>query len=168
MSSKGGYLTFKRSSDTKTSSDSIDAKEKARTSTINESQDTEKKENNETINDYYYLLINDDSFLNDQSQEYPDNVITSSKYTILTFIPLNLFEQVIYAYMCIYAYVYFRRIANIYFLMIIAIQTVPGITPFSVWTSVMPLLFILSVSAAKDGYEDYQRHQDDKRANSLP
>ncbi|ETO23285.1 hypothetical protein RFI_13892 [Reticulomyxa filosa] len=97
----------------------------------------------ETITgDPYYLLVNDPSFLEDPNHIYPDNIIISSKYTVLTFIPLNLFEQ-------------FRRIANIYFLMIIAIQTVPDITPFSVWTSVIPLIFILTVGAIKDGLEDY-------------
>ncbi|ETO15809.1 P-type ATPase [Reticulomyxa filosa] len=95
--------------------------------------------------DSYYLLINDPSFLKNSDYVYPNNVIVSSKYTLVTFVPLNLFEQ-------------FRRIANIYFLMIIGIQTIPGITPFSVWTSVTPLVFILLVGAIKDGLEDYVKN----------
>merc|ERR1712228_451099 len=54
-----------------------------------------------------------------------------------TFLPLNLFEQ-------------FRRIANIYFLMIICIQLIPGVSPFPIGTSIMPLAFILIVGAIKD------------------
>ena len=38
-------------------------------------------------------------------QKYPDNEVISSKYTVLNFLPKNLFEQ-------------FRRIANTYFLLI--------------------------------------------------
>jgi hypothetical protein len=38
-------------------------------------------------------------------QKYPDNRVVSSKYTVLNFLPKNLFEQ-------------FRRIANTYFLII--------------------------------------------------
>merc|ERR1712228_868663 len=70
-----------------------------------------------------------------------------------TFLPLNLFEQ-------------FRRIANIYFLMIICIQLIPGVSPFPIGTSIMPLAFILIVGAIKDGIEDYDRHKSDHIANN--
>ena len=101
----------------------------------NDSKATKKKAS-------YKLLINDPSFLTEEGAHYPDNIIVSSKYTIFTFLPLNLFEQ-------------FRRIANIYFLMIIAIQFIPNVTPFDVWTSIVPLAFILIVGAIKDGIEDW-------------
>lgn len=42
-------------------------------------------------------------------QKFSDNEIKTSKYTILNFIPKNLFEQ-------------FRRIANFYFLCVAIIQ----------------------------------------------
>lgn len=41
--------------------------------------------------------------------QYVNNYIRTSKYTLLTFLPLNLFEQ-------------FERVANIYFLMQIIIM----------------------------------------------
>lgn len=49
----------------------------------------------------------------------------------------------------------FRRAANVYFLLVVLIQTVPGVSPFPLWTTVAPLVFILGLSALKDGYEDY-------------
>ena len=52
--------------------------------------------------------------------------------------------------------------------MIIGIQLLPGVSPFPIGTSIMPLAFILCVGAIKDGIEDYDRHKSDKIANSLP
>eukprot|EP01083_Nonionella_stella_P007882 22688_1 len=102
----------------------------------------------------YTILLNDKSFLHDPNgYSFPSNYIKTSKYTLLTFIPLNLFEQ-------------FRRIANIYFLMIIGVQLIPGVSPFPIETSIMPLAFILCVGAIKDGIEDYDRHKSDRIANS--
>ena len=42
-------------------------------------------------------------------QAFPNNYITTSKYTVLSFLPKNLFEQ-------------FRRVANLYFLIISGFQ----------------------------------------------
>lgn len=52
--------------------------------------------------------------------------------------------------------------------MIIAIQLIPGISPFPIYTSAAPLCFILMVGAIKDGIEDYDRHRSDRIANALP
>ena len=52
--------------------------------------------------------------------------------------------------------------------MIIGIQLIPGVSPFPIGTSIMPLAFILCVGAIKDGIEDYDRHKSDKIANSIP
>ena len=46
-----------------------------------------------------------------QNKNLNDNKIQTNKYTILTFLPLNLFEQ-------------FSKLANIYFLMIAILQTI--------------------------------------------
>ncbi|XP_061437927.1 phospholipid-transporting ATPase IH-like [Lethenteron reissneri] len=82
---------------------------------------------------------------------YRDNTITSSKYTLWNFIPKNLFEQ-------------FRRIANLYFLMVFLIQLLVD-TPTSPVTSGVPLLFVITVTAIKQGYEDWLRHRADGEAN---
>ncbi len=60
----------------------------------------------------------------------------SCRYSVLTFLPLNLFEQ-------------FRKIVNIYFLGILILQFVPGLSPLNPITSLVPLLFVLAVSAIK-------------------
>uniref|UniRef100_A0A8C7YYA2 Phospholipid-transporting ATPase n=1 Tax=Oryzias sinensis TaxID=183150 RepID=A0A8C7YYA2_9TELE len=87
-------------------------------------------------------------------QDYPDNRIVSSKYTFWNFIPKNLFEQ-------------FRRIANFYFLVIFLIQLIID-TPTSPITSGLPLFFVITVTAIKQGYEDWLRHKADCSLNECP
>jgi magnesium-transporting ATPase (P-type) len=84
--------------------------------------------------------------------EFCDNVVVTSKYTLLTFLPKNLFEQ-------------FRRIANFYFLVMMILSWIPGLSPFTPITSVLPLLFVVFVTAVKQAYEDYQRHKADAEIN---
>uniref|UniRef100_A0A671SUN4 Phospholipid-transporting ATPase n=1 Tax=Sinocyclocheilus anshuiensis TaxID=1608454 RepID=A0A671SUN4_9TELE len=88
-------------------------------------------------------------------QRFSDNRIISSKYTIWNFIPKNLFEQ-------------FRRIANFYFLIIFLVQVSPDHTPTSPITSGLPLFFVITVTAIKQGYEDWLRHKADNEVNGAP
>ncbi|XP_078420080.1 putative phospholipid-transporting ATPase IF isoform X1 [Cetorhinus maximus] len=87
-------------------------------------------------------------------QKFPDNRMISSKYTIWNFIPKNLFEQ-------------FRRIANFYFLIIFLVQLMID-TPTSPYTSGLPLFFVITVTAIKQGYEDWLRHRADNEVNNTP
>ena len=84
---------------------------------------------------------------------FPSNVYTTAKYTLWNFIPYNLYEQ-------------FRRFANFVFLLMVIIQLIPGVSPFPLYTTVAPLVFILAVSAIKEAIEDFSRHKLDKRTNS--
>ncbi|XP_060264244.1 phospholipid-transporting ATPase IG isoform X16 [Ovis aries] len=85
------------------------------------------------------------------AQKFCDNRIISSKYTLWNFLPKNLFEQ-------------FRRIANFYFLIIFLIQVTVD-TPTSPITSGLPLFFVITVTAIKQGYEDWLRHRADNEVN---
>ncbi|MBN3306490.1 AT11B ATPase, partial [Amia calva] len=87
-------------------------------------------------------------------QKFEDNRIVSSKYTIWNFVPKNLFEQ-------------FRRIANFYFLIIFLVQLMID-TPTSPVTSGLPLFFVITVTAIKQGYEDWLRHKADNEVNGDP
>ncbi|CAL1588546.1 unnamed protein product [Knipowitschia caucasica] len=87
-------------------------------------------------------------------QRYPDNRITSSKYTFWNFVPKNMFEQ-------------FRRVANFYFLIIFLVQLIID-TPTSPVTSGLPLFFVITVTAIKQGYEDWLRHKADNSINQCP
>ncbi|XP_075873212.1 phospholipid-transporting ATPase IH isoform X2 [Nelusetta ayraudi] len=87
-------------------------------------------------------------------QRFPDNRITSSKYTFWNFVPKNMFEQ-------------FRRVANFYFLIIFLVQLIID-TPTSPITSGLPLFFVITVTAIKQGYEDWLRHKADNSVNLCP
>ncbi|XP_039615219.1 probable phospholipid-transporting ATPase IF isoform X1 [Polypterus senegalus] len=87
-------------------------------------------------------------------QKFADNRIISSKYTVWNFIPKNLFEQ-------------FRRIANFYFLIIFLVQLMID-TPTSPVTSGLPLFFVITVTAIKQGFEDWLRHKADNEVNGAP
>uniref|UniRef100_A0A8C1TQV0 Phospholipid-transporting ATPase n=1 Tax=Cyprinus carpio TaxID=7962 RepID=A0A8C1TQV0_CYPCA len=87
------------------------------------------------------------------SFKYATNSIKTSKYNPFTFLPLNLFEQ-------------FQRIANAYFLFLLILQVIPAISSLSWFTTVVPLVLVLSVTAAKDAIDDINRHRSDRKVNN--
>jgi len=86
---------------------------------------------------------------------YASNRIRTTKYTLLSFIPKNLFEQ-------------FHRFANCYFVFIILLNFVPAIEAVQPFLSMAPVIIILVVQAFKDSVEDYGRYKNDKEVNNLP
>ncbi|XP_063823158.1 phospholipid-transporting ATPase VA [Ostrinia nubilalis] len=82
-----------------------------------------------------------------------DNKIRTTKYTLLSFLPKNLFEQ-------------FHRIANVYFIFIVLLNWVPAINAFGKEVAMLPVVFVLGVTAIKDLFEDRRRHLSDKRINN--
>ncbi|XP_064979061.1 phospholipid-transporting ATPase 3-like isoform X2 [Musa acuminata AAA Group] len=83
---------------------------------------------------------------------FKSNSISTTKYSVLTFLPKGLFEQ-------------FRRVANLYFLMISILSTTP-ISPVSPVTNVVPLSLVLLVSLIKEAFEDWKRLQNDNSINN--
>ncbi|KAJ3907391.1 phospholipid-translocating ATPase [Lentinula edodes] len=83
---------------------------------------------------------------------YNTNQVITSKYTLLTFLPRNLLEQ-------------FRRIANVFFLLIAVLQFFGVFNTISPGLVILPLLIVVGITAVKDGYEDVKRHQSDRRVN---
>lgn len=88
-----------------------------------------------------------------QHHPYPSNAIATGKYNILTFVPLFLFSQ-------------FKRAANVFFLVISILQQVPNVSPTGQWTTLGPLMCILSISALREIAEDYRRQRDDDQTNN--
>ncbi|XP_041980872.1 probable phospholipid-transporting ATPase IM isoform X2 [Aricia agestis] len=83
---------------------------------------------------------------------YANNYIKTSKYSIVTFLPLNLLEQ-------------FQRLANFYFLCLLVLQLIPAISSLTPITTAIPLIGVLALTAVKDAYDDFQRHQNDSQVN---
>uniref|UniRef100_H2ZKG5 Phospholipid-transporting ATPase n=1 Tax=Ciona savignyi TaxID=51511 RepID=H2ZKG5_CIOSA len=88
-----------------------------------------------------------------EEQKFLKNEISTGKYNFVTFLPLFLFEQ-------------FRKIFNIFFLIICILQQIPGISPTGKYTTIVPLAFILTVAAIKETVEDYKRHKADGAVNN--
>jgi len=86
-------------------------------------------------------------------QKHKNNLIKTTKYTLLTFLPKNLFEQ-------------FHRFANIYFLFIVILNWIPAVNAFGKEIAMIPLIFVLAVTAIKDLIEDRQRYNSDKLVNN--
>ncbi|XP_022669061.1 probable phospholipid-transporting ATPase IM [Varroa jacobsoni] len=84
---------------------------------------------------------------------YANNYIKTSKYTVLTFVPRNLFEQ-------------FQRLANFYFLCLLVLQLIPQISSLTPVTTAVPLIVVLTLTAAKDALDDIQRHRSDNSVNN--
>ncbi|CAF89671.1 unnamed protein product, partial [Tetraodon nigroviridis] len=82
-----------------------------------------------------------------------NNAIRTSKYNLLTFLPLNLFEQ-------------FRRLANAYFLFLLVLQLIPQVSSLPWFTTAVPLIFVLSITAVKDASDDIRRHKSDNQVNN--
>ncbi|KAM0849386.1 hypothetical protein ACQ4PT_053766 [Festuca glaucescens] len=85
--------------------------------------------------------------------EFAGNAVRTAKYSPLTFLPRNLFEQ-------------FHRLAYVYFLAIAVLNQLPQLAVFGRGASVMPLAFVLTVTAVKDAYEDWRRHRSDRAENN--
>lgn len=98
------------------------------------------------------IYINDPKKTNDRF-EFSGNEIRTSKYTFWNFLPKNIFIQ-------------FHRVAYLYFLAIAALNQLPPLAVFGRTASLFPLLFVLTVTALKDGYEDWRRHRSDKNENN--
>lgn len=98
------------------------------------------------------IYINDPVKTNEKF-EFAGNSVRTSKYSFITFFPKNIFEQ-------------FHRVAYIYFLVIAVLNQLPQLAVFGRGVSVLPLAFVLSVTAIKDAYEDYRRHRSDRIENN--
>ncbi|XP_056237248.1 phospholipid-transporting ATPase ID isoform X2 [Seriola aureovittata] len=85
--------------------------------------------------------------------QYASNCIMTSKYNIITFLPVNLFEQ-------------FQEVANTYFLFLLILQLIPQISSLSWFTTIVPLALVLSITAVKDATDDYFRHKSDNHVNN--
>ncbi|XP_033977346.1 probable phospholipid-transporting ATPase VB [Trematomus bernacchii] len=86
---------------------------------------------------------------------FPGNAIKTTKYTLLLFIPMNLFEQ-------------FHRLANIYFVGLAILNFVPVVNAFQPEVALIPICVIISLTALKDAWEDFRRYQSDRKRNNTP
>uniref|UniRef100_A0A8B9K1T2 Phospholipid-transporting ATPase n=1 Tax=Astyanax mexicanus TaxID=7994 RepID=A0A8B9K1T2_ASTMX len=87
-------------------------------------------------------------------RKYSGNKIRTTKYTFLSFIPKNLFEQL-------------HRFANVYFIFLAALNFVPIVNAFQPEIAIIPIILVMSVTAVKDLWEDQRRRKSDRQVNNL-
>lgn len=84
--------------------------------------------------------------------KYCNNAVKTTKYNLLTFLPLSLLIQ-------------FKKTANVYFL-IISILTAQSFSPKNPYTMALTFGIVLVCSMLKELYEDLTRYKQDKEINS--
>ncbi|KAK0427670.1 hypothetical protein QR680_010355 [Steinernema hermaphroditum] len=87
------------------------------------------------------------------TNHFPKNVVCNQKYTILSFLPIVLFQQ-------------FKFFLNLYFLLMACSQFIPAIqigAPITYWG---PLIFVLTITIFREGIDDTVRYIRDKEVNS--
>lgn len=91
------------------------------------------------------VYCNDPECPEAEQLRYCDNYVTTTKYTLASFLPKSLFEQ-------------FRRIANLYFLLCAFLSFTP-ISPNPPINSVLPLVVVVAVTMVKELVEDCKRRK---------
>lgn len=87
------------------------------------------------------------------NQPYTSNWIRSTRYSAWNFFPRQLVAQ-------------FTKLANFYFLCVAILQMIPGLSTTGQFTTIVPLLFFVGLSMAKEGYDDLRRYRLDKAENN--
>ncbi|KAK9748187.1 hypothetical protein RND81_02G042200 [Saponaria officinalis] len=98
------------------------------------------------------VYCNDPECPEAQQHGYCDNYVRTTKYSLVSFIPRSLFEQ-------------FRRVANLYFLLC-AFMSFTSLSPYSSVSSVLPLVFVVAITMAKELVEDWWRRKQDIEVNN--
>ncbi|MBA0805744.1 hypothetical protein Gohar_005235 [Gossypium harknessii] len=98
------------------------------------------------------VYCNEPNSLEAGTRNYSDNYVSTTKYTVATFLPKSLFEQ-------------FRRVANFFFL-VTGILSFTAIAPYSALSAVVPLIIVIGATMIKEGVEDWRRQQQDIEVNN--
>ncbi|KAG1259632.1 hypothetical protein G6F68_007980 [Rhizopus microsporus] len=88
-----------------------------------------------------------------EQQHFMTNAVSTAKYNLFTFLPKFLYEE-------------FSKSANIFFLFISGIQQIPNISPTSRYTTLVPLVIVLLITAVKEVIEDFGVHKSDSELNA--
>ena len=84
---------------------------------------------------------------------YCNNVITSSRYTLYSFLPRQLYAQ-------------FSKLANTYFFVVAILQMIPSWSTTGTYTTIVPLCIFMGISMAREAWDDFRRHMLDREENN--
>ncbi|XP_054321399.2 phospholipid-transporting ATPase IK isoform X1 [Pongo pygmaeus] len=103
----------------------------------------------------YNAQFKEKVFLCWQRKKYKTNVIRTAKYNFFSFLPLNLYEQ-------------FHRVSNLFFLLVIILQSIPNISTLPWFSLGTPMVCLLFIRATRDLVDDIGRHKSDRAINNRP
>ncbi|PNJ03237.1 ATP8B3 isoform 4, partial [Pongo abelii] len=89
----------------------------------------------------YNAQFKEKVFLCWQRKKYKTNVIRTAKYNFFSFLPLNLYEQ-------------FHRVSNLFFLLVIILQSIPNISTLPWFSLGTPMVCLLFIRATRDLVDD--------------
>ncbi|XP_048208111.1 phospholipid-transporting ATPase IK-like [Perognathus longimembris pacificus] len=123
----------------------------------------EEKEDDSTVctwevranNHAFHTTFTEKRFLCWRKKKYKTNKIRTAKYNFFNFLPLSLFEQ-------------FQRLSNLYFLIIIILQSIPEISTLPWFTLFAPMVCLFIIRAIRDLVDDIGRHRSDRAINNRP
>ncbi len=84
-------------------------------------------------------------------REYGNNRVSTAQYSLLSSPLLVLFQ--------------FRKFSNIFFLFVVMVNFIPGVSVFSPFSILAPLIFVVGVGVLRELLEDLSRRRADRRAN---
>ncbi len=87
------------------------------------------------------------------TEKFPPNVIRNQKYSIITFVPIVLYNQ-------------FKFFLNMFFLVMALSQFIPQLRIGYLYTYWGPLGFVISVTMIREAIDDFRRYQRDKEVNA--
>lgn len=98
-------------------------------------------------------ITNNTEVVTNPSQRHHPNIVTTNRYTFLTFLPLNIIKQL-------------RKPSTFFFFITLILLCIPAISPFGPWTYMIAFFIVVGISMVKDAMEDYRRYIDDKMINN--
>ena len=109
---------------------------------------------NQKIKPIRKFYINTFFFSNfSQTEQFVSNVVSTSKYTLLNFLPLALLYQ-------------YANFFNIFVLINTIISCIKQLSTVSPISAIVPFILVTIINLIKEGLEDYKKHKNDYEANN--
>lgn len=133
---------------------SLSSQESSATSESERHREMKRRETTSFLNKVTLYFGSDRTHENyvNQTNVYGDNTISTTKYNVLTWFPKSLLMQ-------------FKRIANIYFLMISILTCLP-LSPKSPYSQIFTFTLVILFSMIKEAVEDFKRYRMDNEINN--
>ena len=95
------------------------------------------------------------NFQQQNQGRYPNNRISTTRYTWYSFLPIALLIQ-------------FAKVSNTFYAIGAILQSIPAISTNDPLATIIPLAYVIAVGMLKEFLADYKRHKSDKKTNHMP